>query len=145
MTIAKLVAEDTIVPYTTWTEDGIVSHHEQFIKAGSHVIIDSPACSVNPFAWTDPQKFNPMRWIDRSDPGLNDFTGFSSGVRACIGKRMAEVEMITVVGVMCKEYKMSHVPQQGEGREAMAKRFLQGREELNLQPPKFALKLEKRV
>ena len=142
MTIAKLVSEDTIIPYTTWTEEGIISHHEHFIKAGSHVITDSPACSVNPFAWSEPQIFNPMRWIDKSDPGLNDF---SSGVRACIGKRMAEVEMITVIGVMCKEYKMSHVPQQGEGREAMEKRVLQGREELNLQPPKFGLKLEKRV
>jgi len=66
------------------------------------------------------------------------------GVRACIGKRMAEIEMITVIGVMCKEFRMSHVPQEGEGWGGMVERVLKGSEELNLRPPKFRLKLEKR-
>jgi len=66
------------------------------------------------------------------------------GVRVCIGKRMAEIEMITVIGAMCKEFRMSHVAQDGEEREEMVKRVLKGSEELNLRPPKFGLKLEKR-
>jgi cytochrome P450 len=144
MTLPKLLAEDTVIPYTTWTDDGIVSHHTRTIKAGSHLIIDSPACSRNPFAWIHSETFNPMRWIQKSDMGVNNFTGFSMGVRVCIGKRMAEIEMITVIGVMCKEFKMSHVPKEGEGRDEMVKRVLQGSEELNLRPPRFGLKLERR-
>lgn len=144
MTLPKLLAEDTIIPYTTWTDDGIVSHHTRTIKAGSHLIIDSPACSRNPFAYSNPEAFNPMRWIQKSDMGVNNFSGFSMGVRVCIGKRMAEIEMITVIGVMCKEFRMSHVPKEGEGRDEMVKRVLMGSEELNLRPPKFGLKLEKR-
>ena len=144
MTLPKLVAEDTIIPYTTWDDNGTISHHTRAIKAGSHLIIDSPALSRNPFAWNNSETFDPMRWITRTDPGINHFSGFSMGVRVCIGKRMAEIEMITVIGVMCKEFRMSHVAHHGEGREEMVKRVLKGSEELNLRPPKFGLKLEKR-
>lgn len=145
MTLPKLVAEDTVIPYTTWTSEGVVSHHQHPVKAGSHIIIDSPACSVNPFTWTDAETFNPMRWVIKTDMGVKHFTGFSMGVRVCIGKRMAEVEMITVIAVMCKEFRMSHVPQEGEGWEEMKKRVLKGSEALNLRPPKFGLKLDKRA
>jgi cytochrome P450 len=144
MTLSKLVAEDTVIPYTTWDDAGNIIHHTRPIKAGSHIIINSPACSRNPFAWKDVETYNPMRWIIKSDLGVNHFSGFSMGVRICIGKRMAEIEMITVIGIMCKEFKMSHVPQEGEGREEMVKRVLKGSEELNLRPPKFGLRLEKR-
>jgi hypothetical protein len=58
---------------------------------------------------------------------------------------MAEVEMITVIAVMCKEWRMLPVAQEGEGVEEMKARMMKGSEELNLQPPKFGLKLEKRV
>jgi len=145
MTLSKLVAEDTIIPYTTWTDKGVISHHEKHIKAGSHIIIDSPALGRNPFSWSKSEEFNPMRWISKTDLGVNHFSGFSMGVRVCIGKRMAEIEMITVIGIMCKEFRMSHVARERESREEMVKRVLQGSEELNLRPPKFGLKLEKRI
>ena len=145
MTLSKLVAEDTIIPYTTWTDKGVISHHEKHIKAGSHIIIDSPALGRNPFSWSNSEKFDPMRWISKTDLGVNHFSGFSMGVRVCIGKRMAEIEMITVIGIMCKEFRMSHVARERESREEMVKRVLQGSEELNLRPPKFGLKLEKRI
>lgn len=146
MTLSKLVAEDTVIPYTKWDSTGtIVTHHSHPVKAGSHVIIDSPACSRNPFEWSEPTVFNPTRWLDGRDIGLEHFTGFSSGVRGCIGKRMAEVEMIAVISILCKEYRMMPVPKEGESREEMEKRMMKGSEELNLQPSKFGLKLEKRV
>jgi cytochrome P450 len=145
MTLPKLVAEDTMIPYTTWSAEGIITHHSHPVKAGSHVIIDSPACSRNPFAWEDSTTYNPRRWIEKTDSGIDHFTGFSSGVRVCIGKRMAEVEMITVIGIMCKEYKMSPVAKDGESREELVKRMMKGTEDLNLKPPVFGLKLEKRV
>lgn len=151
MTLPKLVAEDTIIPYTTWTDSTppIISHHQQSIKAGSHLIIDSPACSRNPFNWSDPNTYDPTRWLEGSkregDTGIENFTGFSSGVRVCIGKRMAEVEMITVIAVLCKEYRMEPVAKEGEGLEEMKARMMKGSEELNLQPPKFGLKLVKRA
>jgi cytochrome P450 len=156
MTLPKLVAEDTMIPYTTWTTptdsptaSPIISHHQKLVKAGSHVIIDSPACSRNPFAWSDPDIYDPTRWLEGhkrvGDTGIENFTGLSSGARVCIGKRMAEVEMITVIAVMCKEWRMLPVAQEGEGVEEMKARMMKGSEELNLQPPKFGLKLEKRV
>lgn len=58
---------------------------------------------------------------------------------------MAEVEMVAVISIPCKEFKMLPVPKEGESREEMEARMMKGSEELNLQPPKFGLKLEKRV
>ena len=146
MTLPKLVAEDTLIPYTKWDSNGQnVTHHMHPVKAGSHVIIDSPACSRNPFEWSSPTTFNPSRWINKTDRGWAHFTGFSSGVRVCIGKRMAEVEMIAVISILCREYKFSPVYQDGEARDELEKRMMKGSEELNLQPPKFGLKFERRI
>lgn len=145
MTLPKLVSEDTLIPYTKWDALGTVTHHLHPVKAGSHLIIDSPACSRNPFEWSSPTDFDPGRWLDKRDIGYQHFTGFSSGTRVCIGKRMAEVEMIAVISVLCKEYRMSPVYQEGEAREGLIKRMMKGSEELNLQPPKFGLEFEKRV
>lgn len=145
MTLPKLVAEDTMIPYTKWDNQGNVTHHSHPVKAGSHVIIDSPACSRNPFEWSNATTYDPTRWLSKTDKGVEHFTGFSSGVRACIGKRMAEVEMIAVITILCKEYRMLPVPRAGETREELVKRMMTGSEELNLQPPKYGLKLEKRV
>jgi cytochrome P450 len=86
-----------------------------------------------------------MRWIEKTDKGVENFTGFSSGVRVCIGKRMAEVEMVAVISILCKEFRMLPVPKEGESREQLKARMMKGSEELNLQPPKFDLKLEKRM
>lgn len=143
MTLPKLLAEDCHLPYTTWDASGQATTHTRLLKAGSHLIIDSPACQRNPFTWSDPTAFRPERMLDDSQKGLS--TGFSSGQRACIGKRFAEVEMVAFITHMVKEYKFEPVPLEGEGRMEMEKRYLEGKEVLNLTPGKWDLKMTRRA
>lgn len=64
----------------------------------------------------------------------------------CIGKRMAEVEMVAFLGYLIKGYKVHPVEAfKGEGREAMEKRLLTGSEELNFTPANWPVRLEKRM
>jgi cytochrome P450 len=152
MTLPKLVAEDTTIPYTTWDSCGNVTTHSRAIKAGSHVIIDSPVASRNPFAWgPDVDDFNPRRWLvdpqtGQRGQGCENFTGYSMGVRACIGKRMAEVEMVGLLSHWFQSYRIHAVPAyEGETRDELEKRLLKGSEELNLTPGNWPIRFEKRV
>jgi cytochrome P450 len=156
MTLPKLVVEDTVIPYTTWTPSGEVSHHTRHIKAGSHIIIDSPASQRNPFHWADAEKYKPSRFIssdgsvdkntaEGSPGGKVVFTGFSLGQRQCIGKRFAEVEMIAFVVFMARNYRWEPVPLfEGETRQQIEKRMLAATEELSFTPSDFGLKFTRR-
>jgi cytochrome P450 len=81
--------------------------------------------------------------LDDNQKGLS--TGFSSGQRACIGKRFAEVEMVAFITHMVKEYKFEPVPLEGEGMAEMETRYLEGKEVLNLTPAKWDLKMTRRT
>ena len=145
MTLPKVAAVDTVVPYTTWDAQGNITHRTRVIKAGSHIVIDSPACQRNPRFWADPSKFDPKRHIgDRGAQSGNGFTGFSMGVRQCIGKRFAEVEMIGLVSHLVKRFKLKPVSLEGENFDATRKRYEKGSEELSFTPDNWDILLEKR-
>lgn len=146
MTIPKLAAEDTILPYTTWDSTGQVTHHTFPIKKGSHVIIDSPACQRNPHYWINPNEFDPTRHLGENGARRGKgYTGFSMGVRQCIGKRFAEVEMLAIVSHVVKTYILSPVALEGETFEDTRKRYEKGNEELSFTPDNWDIKLERRM
>nr|XP_018265046.1 uncharacterized protein I303_03228 [Kwoniella dejecticola CBS 10117]OBR87204.1 hypothetical protein I303_03228 [Kwoniella dejecticola CBS 10117] len=146
MTLPKIATKDTLLPYTRWDDQGNVSHHQHFVKKGSHVIIDSPALSLNPFIWEDPNTFNPERFIDngRVSSAIDEFAGFSLGQRQCIGKRFAEVEMVCYVSHLIGEFKIYPIRERGESDEDLRERLLRGREELTLTPGRIGIRLEMR-
>ncbi|WWD05412.1 hypothetical protein V865_003489 [Kwoniella europaea PYCC6329] len=147
MTLPKIAMKDTTLPYTTWDDEGHISHKVHRVKKGSHIIIDSPALSLNPFFWSDPSRFDPTRFLDangRVSSSINNFAGFSLGQRQCIGKRFAEVEMVAYISHLIKEYRLFPIEKDGESVHEMKARILKGTEELTLTPGKFAVRFEKR-
>jgi cytochrome P450 len=160
MTLPKLAQQDTVLPYTTWTSSGEVIQKTHPVKAGSHIIIDSPACQRNPFHWNHPETFDPTRFI-RPDGTFSSggahsgvdgdgnkvvFTGFSIGTRQCIGKRFAEIEMVAFIAFMVKNYTWKPLPKfQGETRESIEKRMLDATEELSFTPSDFGLDFARRA
>jgi cytochrome P450 len=145
MTLPKLVAEDVIIPYTTWDALGNITERTRLIRKGSHIIIDSPACQRNPRYWENPSKFDPTRHLGQAGatkgPG---YTGFSMGVRQCIGKRFAEVEMVSLVVNLVRRFKLLPVPLEGETFEQLQKRYEKGNEELSFTPDNWDIRLERR-
>ncbi|WVQ78689.1 hypothetical protein IAT38_000776 [Cryptococcus sp. DSM 104549] len=142
MTLPKLAVEDTVLPYTTWDDAGNITHRSHVVKRGSHIVIDSPAASRNPFAWENATEWNPARWLSKE--GQPPFTGFSVGARQCIGKRFAEVEMVAYLSLLVKRFRILPVRLDGESEEEMRERMMKGEEGLSFTPEKWAMKLERR-
>lgn len=142
MFMPKVAAVDTAIPYTTWDDEGNISHHTQTIKKGSHVILDTLATQRNPFIWKDPLEFNPARQL--TSEAKANFVGFSLGPRQCIGKRFAEVEMVAFLTCLLRDFRVVPIRKEGESWEDMKNRILDFREELTLKPKGFGLTFEKR-
>ena len=148
--MSKRTSEDVTVIYRTWTDD----EHDPIsrthtINAGSRVIVDSPACSVNPTTHSDPTAFRPERWGELDADGnsadrRNIFTGFSQGQRACIGKRFAEVEMLSFLNTFIRRYRIEPVYLPGETKEQMVQRYLECTERITLGSGVWDIKLVKR-
>ncbi|WVQ95857.1 hypothetical protein IAU59_002956 [Kwoniella sp. CBS 9459] len=149
--IFKYAMEDTFLPYSTWTKDGTVTQRIHHVKAGALIGLDLPACQKNPCHWPDADKFDPTRHLSVNKAKDNDtkatpYLGFSLGTRQCIGRRFAEVEIVSFVAKMVRTYKISPKKEkEDESFEEMRRRMLDtAYEDLTLTPGKFDLKLEKR-
>ncbi|WVN86833.1 uncharacterized protein L203_102007 [Cryptococcus depauperatus CBS 7841] len=142
MTLPKMTKEDTVLPYTTWDDQGNISHHTHSVKKGSHVIIDSPAASRNPYQWKNPMVWDPTRFLDKENNAR--FTGFSIGARQCIGKRFAEVEMVAYISRLIKLFKLYPVKEEHESDQYLIERMLWSIEELTTTPSHWSMRLERR-
>ncbi|WVQ95792.1 hypothetical protein IAU59_002891 [Kwoniella sp. CBS 9459] len=156
--LPKTAVRDTVLPYTTWSEDGTVTERQHPVKAGSIIFMDTGAAQRNPFHWDDADTFNPRRHLSSAADGVNRtgvknnsknpaFVAFSLGQRQCIGRRFAEVEMIVFLAKIMSRYTIHPVPlHPDESRESIEHRMLDtGIEDLTLTPGKFSVRLEKRV
>ncbi|OCF34422.1 hypothetical protein I316_03936 [Kwoniella heveanensis BCC8398] len=142
--IFKYAMEDTILPYSTWTKDGTVTQRVHHVKKGALIGLDLPACQKNLFHWKDADKFDPTRHLpaNKSSPYL----GFSLGARQCIGRRFAEVEIVSFVAKIVKRYRIfPKMEQPHESLDELKRRMLDtAYEDLTLTPGKFDLRLERR-
>ncbi|RIU17191.1 cytochrome P450 [Mycobacteroides abscessus] len=85
----------------TATEDDEIGGY--FIPKGSQVIITQYALQRDPRFWTEPEKFNPDRFLT-DKINRNAFLPFSIGPRKCMGTRMAYIEGTLVLGTILQRY-----------------------------------------
>lgn len=151
-----------------------VQQHTVTIPAGTRVHLDTAAFGVNPFKWEDPETYNPERHLrETQDANGNkkitvyssplsvqtidqvltvtptqisyeDFIGYSSGSRQCIGKRFAEVTMVCFLAHMILNYRWEVVPEAGETQEQAKLRASTGSEQFMLTPPAYDLRFIRR-
>jgi len=74
------------------------------VPAGSHVHFHLPALHYNSRYWKDPYRFRPERFLE--DWPRDAFLPFSSGARACIGRRFFETESVAVITMMIFKYSI---------------------------------------
>jgi cytochrome P450 len=66
----------------------------KFIPGGTTVRLQMYAVHTDPNLWEEPEKFMPERWLkENPTDALNEAIPFSHGVRACIGRNLAEAEL----------------------------------------------------
>lgn len=98
------------------------------IPAGTNVATDTYALQHNEENFPDPFKFRPERWIaDDDDEKKNGTTAadvaraesayspFSAGPRACVGKNLANLELMITLGRVLYRMDMARVNEDEEG------------------------------
>ncbi|KAI9594634.1 cytochrome P450 [Syncephalis fuscata] len=84
--------------------DGGTHLGDYFIPGGTTVMVSVGAMQMNKDVFPEPELFRPDRWIDSSPEQLAkmkfNFTPFSVGPRACIGRSLAWMELrLTLAGL----------------------------------------------
>lgn len=95
---------DTIFPRVA-TEDIMIG--DLLVHKGDIVTPVIRIVGSNPKYFSNPEEFRPERWIEKTDPGVNDpfaFTPFSAGPRRCIGEQLAYVEAKSMIVELVRRY-----------------------------------------
>ncbi|ORX68578.1 cytochrome P450 [Linderina pennispora] len=76
-----------------------------YIPADAQICVSTAACQRNPRTWKNPETFDPERFLGQdSAERLKDLLTFSSGVRVCIGRNLAWLELYTVLANVLRRY-----------------------------------------
>ncbi|TPX34527.1 hypothetical protein SmJEL517_g02921 [Synchytrium microbalum] len=82
----------------------------QKVHAGTRVMVYLRAMHLNEQYWPEPYKFDPERFNQKPDD--NTYMPFGAGVYMCIGQKVAETEILTVVAIILRHFDIELVPDQ---------------------------------
>ncbi|KAJ1824516.1 hypothetical protein LPJ73_009324 [Coemansia sp. RSA 2703] len=78
-----------------------------FLPGGIQVGVNIAGANHHMGTWDSPRKFMPERFVD--NPGLKqNVLTFSSGVRTCPGRNLANYEMMTILANILKDYDIEN-------------------------------------
>ena len=80
-----------------------------------------PPEDYNPRLFDNPEEFRPSRWYNKPD-GDPDFFGF--GPRSCIGKKFATAEVVCMLTMILRDWKVEPLFEPGETSEMWRERGL---------------------
>ena len=82
-----------------------------FLPAATDVLISPYLVQRHPAHWSDPDRFDPDRFLPETAAGRNRFAylPFGLGPRACIGEHLALVEMHTHVATLARRFDLELV------------------------------------
>ncbi|KAF9054616.1 cytochrome P450 [Panaeolus papilionaceus] len=115
--IPKQAAEDTVL--TTSNLNGDIKN--VVVPKGTYVAISIPGLHYNPRYWSDPEEFQPSRFL-KPDWPRDAFLPFGSGPRACIGRKFSETEGIAILTMLVSRYKISVKEEPQFSKETFADR-----------------------
>ncbi|KAF8161202.1 cytochrome P450 [Crassisporium funariophilum] len=75
------------------------------VPKGTTISVNVTALHYNPRYWEDPHSFKPARFL--GDWPRDAFLPFSSGARACVGRKFFETEGIAVLTKIISQYKIT--------------------------------------
>ncbi|TVY60238.1 Cytochrome P450 4F12 [Fusarium oxysporum f. sp. cubense] len=97
-----------------------------------------------PSVQTEKKLLNQVLTFPTTQVSYEDFIGYSSGSRQCIGKRFAEVTMVCFLAHMIMNFRWEVVPEPGETQEQAKVRASTGSEQFMLTPPAYDLRFIRR-
>nr|prf cytochrome P450 11beta [Bos taurus] len=83
------------------------------IPAGTLVKVLLYSLGRNPAVFARPESYHPQRWLDRQGSGSRfPHLAFGFGVRQCLGRRVAEVEMLLLLHHVLKNFLVETLQQE---------------------------------
>ncbi|XP_014667391.1 PREDICTED: steroid 17-alpha-hydroxylase/17,20 lyase-like [Priapulus caudatus] len=67
----------------------------------------------DPAYWTDPEKFDPTRFLDEHGsirPKMPSFLPFSAGRRVCVGESIAKIDLFVLFACFLQRYSWNELP-----------------------------------
>lgn len=100
-------------PYLTRLLPSAISLHGYTIPKGTFVIMANQITSQREEHFEDPEKYQPERWLNQDKYVHSDYQEYSClpfgyGVRSCLGKNMAETQMMLLTAKLVKEFTIEY-------------------------------------
>ena len=78
------------------------------VISGWRVIVNAANSHFMPDVFTDPQRFDPLRWSPERDEGKNPFSivGFGGGMHKCTGMNFARNEMTVITALLLQQFDL---------------------------------------
>jgi cytochrome P450 len=77
----------------------------EIVRAGQQAMILLHAMHHHPDFWDDPDHFEPRRWLASKSPKVPfSYVPFLNGSRKCIGRAMAEMHFLAVIGAIVRRF-----------------------------------------
>ncbi|KAH8831639.1 cytochrome P450 [Flagelloscypha sp. PMI_526] len=113
------------------------------IQKGTMVNFDMIGIHRNPRYFEDPEEYRPSRWEGVS-PDSEQFTAFSVGARACIGRKFATVEAHAFIALFLRDWKVEPKMKKGETTVEWRDRVMEAKINLGLGVQDIPLLLTRR-
>ncbi|RXW16540.1 hypothetical protein EST38_g9312 [Candolleomyces aberdarensis] len=113
--LTRIMPEDIVVHVERPAPANVV------LKKGASVFIDMVSIHRNPHTFPDANKFQPSRWADLPE---HRYTTFGSGPRACLGRKFAQIEALTMLSSLLRDWKVDVVLRDGETGEEYEERVM---------------------
>ncbi|KAH7905463.1 cytochrome P450 [Hygrophoropsis aurantiaca] len=140
--IPKTSAEDTSIV----TTDVNGEKRTVYIPQATSMTLDVVGLHYNPRYWEDPHTFKPSRFL--GDWNRDAFLPFSSGYRACVGRKFSETEGTAVLTLLVSRFKIEIKEESqfaAETFEQRKARVLDARSIVTLAPIRAPLVFKRRV
>ncbi|KAF7344606.1 hypothetical protein MSAN_01942800 [Mycena sanguinolenta] len=114
------------------------------IPKGTEIVLDMIGIQYNPRYFEDPETYKPSRWYGLPADS-EQFTAFSVGPRACLGRRFATVEATCFLALLLRDWQVLPVLRAGETKEAWGARVMNNvRVGITMTAADFPVKLVRR-
>eukprot|EP01129_Flabellula_baltica_P009717 TRINITY_DN4016_c0_g1_i1.p1 TRINITY_DN4016_c0_g1~~TRINITY_DN4016_c0_g1_i1.p1 ORF type:complete len:482 (-),score=110.40 TRINITY_DN4016_c0_g1_i1:27-1472(-) len=87
----------------------IVRDGKVIIPKGEFVAITVYLLHTDPEVWENPHEYNPERFLNLTEAQKISFTPFGGGKRVCIGKALAEIEIVWLTAMIIQNYILEPV------------------------------------
>ncbi|XP_026825706.1 probable cytochrome P450 12a5, mitochondrial [Ooceraea biroi] len=97
-------------PYLTRLLSSPITLHGYTIPKGTFVIMANEIMSQREELFEDPEKYRPERWLNQNEHVHQEYSylPFGGGVRSCLGKDLAEIQMMLLTAKLVREFTIEY-------------------------------------